>query len=104
MGGYPSLLSLATTYFIQVTLTPENVKYKFQEKYPQKLLVYLAISPKGVSKPFFVPSGLAVNQKVYLESCVKKVLEPFIQKHYKQGKYVFWPDLADLCLYCPRLS
>jgi hypothetical protein len=81
-------------YSSNVNLTPDNVKYKFQEKYPEKLLVYLAISPKGVSKPFFVPSGLAVNQKVYLESCVKKVLEPFIRKHYKQGKYVFWPDLA----------
>ena len=33
-------------------LTPETVKQDQQEKYPKKLLVWLAVSPKGVSKPF----------------------------------------------------
>ena len=48
-------------YSSNVYSMPESVKYKYQKKYPQKLLVYLAFSPKGVSKPYTVPSGLAVN-------------------------------------------
>ena len=47
-----------------------------------------------MSKPNFVPSGLAVNKEIYLEKSIKIVLEPLIQRHYPQGKYVFWPDLA----------
>ena len=47
-----------------------------------------------MSEPYFVPSGLAVNQKVYLEECVKNRLIPFINKKYPTGGFVFWPDLA----------
>ena len=37
---------------------------------------------------------MAVNQKVYLEGCLKKRMLPFIKKYHKGGKYVFWPDMA----------
>ena len=37
---------------------------------------------------------MLVNQKVYLNECIIKRLMPFIEKHYKKHKYVFWPDLA----------
>ena len=37
---------------------------------------------------------MAVNQKVYLEECVKMDLPPFFKKYHKGGKYVFWPDMA----------
>ena len=40
------------------------------------------------------PSGMAINQEVYLNECIEKRLVPFVQEHYKNGKYVFWPDLA----------
>ena len=52
------------------------------------------MSPKGMSKPFFLRSGLAVNQFVYINKCIKPILLPFLQTHYPQGDYVFWPDLA----------
>jgi hypothetical protein len=41
-----------------------------------------------------VPSGLAVNQKIYLNECIKKRLLPFINQHHSDGQYIFWPDLA----------
>ena len=41
-----------------------------------------------------MPSGLAVNQKIYLDECIKKRLIPFIKAHHSDGKYLFWPDLA----------
>jgi len=74
--------------------TPDVVKHYDKAKYEPKVLVWLAISPKGLSKPYFRPSGMAVNQEVYLNECIIKRLVPFIQEHYSDGKYVFWPDLA----------
>jgi len=73
---------------------PNEVKIKTKQKFEPKLMVWLAISPRGISQPFIVPSGLAVNQKVYLKECVIKRLIPFIQKYHSDGNYVFWPNLA----------
>lgn len=52
------------------------------------------MSEKGLSKPYFVPSGLSVNQHIYLEECIKKRLIPFIEQYHSDGQYLFWPDLA----------
>ena len=81
-------------YTDDISQTPANVKYRKKAKFEPKLLVWLAISDKGMSRPYFAPSGLAVNQKVYLEECIKKRLLPFINEHHSDGEYLFWPDLA----------
>ena len=81
-------------YSSDIDRTPEDVKHRYQSKYEQKLLVWICISPKGASKPYFLPSGMAINQDVYLNQIVKRFLEPFIEEHYKPDEYVFWPDLA----------
>jgi transposase len=81
-------------YSNDLSLTPDSVSSKYCTKYEKKVLVYLVMSPKGMCTPYFRPSGLAINQDVYLEDCIKKKLVPFIQKHYQEGQYVFWPDLA----------
>lgn len=81
-------------YSDYVSKTPDSVKSNYKRKFEPKLLVYLCMAPKGVSKPFFISSGLSVNQEVYLEECIKKYLEPFIYQHYPHGGYIFWPDLA----------
>uniref|UniRef100_T2MAU0 C-myc promoter-binding protein n=1 Tax=Hydra vulgaris TaxID=6087 RepID=T2MAU0_HYDVU len=39
-------------------------------------------------------NGLAINQKIYLEDCIKKRLIPFIKEHHQDSQFVFWPDLA----------
>ena len=81
-------------YTSNVKNTSATVKYRPTEKFPQKLLVWLAFSEHGMSKPFFVPSGLAVNQHIYLNNCIKERLMPFINEHHSDGQYLFWPDLA----------
>lgn len=81
-------------YSSNVKDTPASVKYWTKTKFEQKLLVYLAFSEQGISKPYFVPSGLAVNQKVYKEECIQKILIPFLKKHHPDNNYLFWPDLA----------
>lgn len=74
--------------------TPPSVKYRFQEKYPTKVLVWAAVSEEGVSDVFFMPSRGCIDGETYRRECVEKRLLPFIQEHHADGDYVFWPDLA----------
>lgn len=73
---------------------PANIKYQPKKKFEPKLLVYLAASSKGISKPFYAPSGIAVNQDVYLRDCLEGILLPFLRQHHSEDQYVFWPDKA----------
>jgi hypothetical protein len=51
----------------------------------------LDVSESGISKPVFFEAVFAVNKEVYTSKCLPK----FIQKHHKNEKIVFWPDLAN---------
>ena len=44
---------------------PPEVKRYFKHKYEKKIMFWIALSLRGISKPFFVPSNNAVNQEVY---------------------------------------
>ena len=82
-------------YSDNVSQCPDNIKYYYKSKFEQKLLVWVAISSKGISKLYFVPSKQAINQHIYLNECIKKRLLPFLNEYYKHNQgYVFWPDLA----------
>ena len=81
-------------YSSDTSKTPASVKHTEEAKFEKKLLVWVCASEKGMAKPYFVPSGLAVNKHVYLEQCIKKRLTPFINEHHSDGQYLFWPDLA----------
>ena len=81
-------------YSDNIQKTPESVKNKYQSKYETKVLVWMAISPLGISKPYFRNSGMAVNRFVYRDEILEPYLLPFIKKYHKHDKYVFWPDQA----------
>lgn len=81
-------------YSSDVGLTPANVKLRKKSKYEKKILVWVAISKKGMSAVFTQPSGLAINQNIYREQCLQRRLIPFIQKYHPQDETLFWPDLA----------
>lgn len=75
--------------------TPDDVKFASKKKYPTKIMVWVAISKKGISEAFIIETaGETINQWNHLKECVKKRLQAFINKHHSDGKYVFWPDLA----------
>lgn len=86
--------SNAGLYTRDIESAPDNVKFKTKQKFEKKLLVWLAISQRGISSCFIVPSGMAVNQDIYLNDCIKKRLLPFIEEYHPDGRYLFWPDLA----------
>ena len=69
-------------YTSDQNLTPASVKYRPTKKFEPKCLVWLALSSKGISEPFICESGMAINQTVYLDKCIKTKLVPFIKKYH----------------------
>ena len=74
--------------------TPPDVRYTRKEKFPKKLLVWMALSEEGHSDVFFVPNGGSVNGQVYRDECITARLVPFLDELHPDGDYIFWPDLA----------
>ena len=74
---------------------PKNVKYKGKNKFPKKILVWIAISEHGLSEPLIrFSTSCSINQYIYKDECLVKRLLPFIKKYHGDEKYIFWPDLA----------
>lgn len=74
--------------------TPSDVKYKYKQKFAPKILVWLALSSKGISEPYMgTTKGPAVTANIYIQKCLPK-LSKFINKYHLDDKYIFWPDLA----------
>ena len=82
------------TYLLHSSVpVPNSIKFNPKTKYPLKVMVWLAISPKGFSQPYIIKSGNAVNSVVYQKRCLEK-LKRFLEQNYPDQDYVFWPDLA----------
>ena len=73
--------------------TPYNVKTRETAKFQPKLLVWIALSEKGVSSHYIVPSRQAINGEVYVSKCLPRLVA-FIKKVHNDDNIVFWPDLA----------
>jgi hypothetical protein len=75
---------------------PDDVRFRGQDKYPVKVLVWIAISEPGMSKPFIrLHKSAAINSKLYIKECLEERLLPFIHEHHSDFNYLFWPDLAN---------
>jgi transposase len=74
---------------------PDKVRFAGKEKFPTKILVWIAISARGMSKPLIRPSkSEAIKSDIYISECLAKRLLPFIHEHHPDFNYIFWPDLA----------
>lgn len=74
---------------------PDEVRFAGKEKFPTKILVWIAISDRGMSKPLIRPSNAeAIKSDIYISECLEKRLLPFIHEYHQDFKYMFWPDLA----------
>ena len=73
--------------------TPDNIRYVGVKKFPTKVMVWAAISRKGVSRVVAIRRK-SINRNSYL-AILKKNLPEFIQKNHSSSQnVVFWPDLA----------
>ncbi|CAF3275450.1 unnamed protein product [Rotaria sp. Silwood2] len=68
-----------------------NLKKK---EFPPKVLVWMAMSSKGVSNIYVHKSLQAIFTSIYLNECINERLLPFIEKYHKTDDYVLWPDKA----------
>jgi len=66
-------------YSNNLAMSPPIIKFKLQKKFQPKVMPYVALSNAGVSQPYFMPSGLAINQNVYQNECLSKILIPYIK-------------------------
>ena len=81
-------------YTTDPSTTPSDIKYKKKKKFAPKLLIWMAMLPKGVSNVYVHKSKQAITTDIYLNECINKRLLPFIEKHYKRNNYIFWTDKA----------
>ena len=63
---------------------PDSVRFAEKEKYPNKVMVWVAISSRGTSKPVFHSSmSWTVFSGIYMNKC----LLPFIREHHPDSNY-----------------
>ena len=71
----------------------DNVRFIGKEKNPKKIFMWITISNRSMSKPYFHPSKLvAGNTDIYVNECFQSKLLPFIKKHHGDFNYQVWSD------------
>lgn len=81
-------------YTSDKSATPADVKFAKKKKFEGKVLVWIAMGPKGLSQSLIRKSGFAINAETYLNECLRRRLIPYIRANYSEDEYVFWPDQA----------
>ncbi|XP_055535517.1 uncharacterized protein LOC129724554 [Wyeomyia smithii] len=83
-----------TSYFTSPTKeVGTEVKFIPHTKFLKKMLLWLTISEKGMSKFALLSLRTSVSGEIYSTKCLPEVAS-FIKKHQKTEDAVFWPDLA----------
>ena len=85
--------STASFYYEGNKEVPSEVKYKRKEKYEPKLMVWAAVSSRGISYLAIFEEKTAMNTELYI-AVITTYLTTFIEENHGDGKYIFWPDLA----------
>ena len=70
------------------------MKLKRTQKYSAKVMVWIALSEKGISEPFFAKQHQSISAETYLEYYIKGHLMPFINHYHDPTEVLFWPHLA----------
>ena len=71
------------------------VKTYAKKKFEPKVMLWIAMSPKGMSTPVLTSGrSMAVTAHSYIDNCLEPHLVPFLNTHYPHGGYIFWPDKA----------
>ena len=86
---YPIILvSMCFKFFYVVRMHLCVLEIISQDKYPKKLLKCIAISNRGISKPYFA----YLNTDICINECLDPKLLPFKHTLQSDFNYLFWPD------------
>lgn len=81
-------------YTDHVEECPDNVRYKEKAKFADKILVWCAISIRGISAPYVGRvRGEALDSERYINNCLTKLVD-FVHEQHAEDDIIFWPDLA----------
>lgn len=74
--------------------TTDSIRFAAKAKFEPKILVWAAISSKGISQLYLQDSKApAIRSDTYIKNCLTKLIK-FIKTKHSDGNYIFWPDLA----------
>jgi hypothetical protein len=77
-----------------------DVRFIKKNNYPKKILIWEAISNRGISIPYFRPSkSVAVNTEFYINECLQPRLLPFKHQHHSDISFnlcTIWPGITFL--------
>ena len=65
---------------------PQDTFRVFRTQKPMSVMVWAGVTSTGRTPLVFVPQGVKVNQSVYRDDILKKVLKPWARKHFKKGE------------------
>ncbi|CAF3053537.1 unnamed protein product [Rotaria sp. Silwood2] len=71
-----------------------RANFTYVQKFEPEILVWIAVSENGVSKPSFAKQKQAINQETYFRDCIVARLILFIQSDHIKENVWFWSDLA----------
>ena len=73
-------------------VTPQDaspgLKYKRKAKFESKVLAWLAIRPKGMTRPLTKQFVYSVNKNTLKKDCIENILIAFIREQYPDDNYV----------------
>lgn len=81
-------------YTDNIAITPDNIRFIPKSKFESKVLVWCAISLKGISQLHIQDSRApAIKSETYISKCLTK-LRRFIRNKHENDDIIFWPDNA----------
>ncbi len=74
-------------YSSNVNATSADIKFSKKQKFPSRVLVWIALGPKGLSKPLIRKSGFIINANNYLDECIRHRLIRYIRTNYGEDEF-----------------
>ena len=81
-------------YTTKSDVSSAEVTFKRTQRYSAKVMVWIALSEKGISGTFFTKHHQPIYDERYLKHCIKGILLPFINRYHDPIKVLFWIDLT----------
>ena len=73
---------------------PESTFRISRNQKPASVMVWAGVTAIGRSQLAFIPEGVKVNQLVYRETILEKVLKPWAESHFGNVLWTFQEDSA----------
>ena len=77
-----------------ISKVPTNQKTAFRTQHPASVMVWAGITASGKAPLVFVPPGVKVNSKFYIQSVLEEAVLPWSKEMFKEKPWTFMQDGA----------